>query len=296
MPAPAVISMIYDGKVKVTFSPGRHTYSVDIPGVIRKGWFPSVTGILGTKAKPQLVNWAAKQALGYVAKRLGAFESSQGAPPFLLDTREIHSWISDGGDGWKEDPAASIGSLAHRFLEAEVKHRAGLGSRPMLPIQVDPVLAPEYTPGMVEAANASVRAGIEFLNDHEVEPLMLERVLFSPTDAYIGTCDFYGKIDGKLAIADWKTSRAPYPEYHLQTAAYAKAVEEEFGTLPLERYVIVTKKDGGLEWVQRGVDTYQEDLDAFRACHTLYNWERSHDPWKKGIAAQPLPAAWRAHA
>jgi hypothetical protein len=293
MPAPAVISMIYDDKIKVTFSPGRHTYMVDVPGVVKKAWFPSVTGILGVIAKPQLTKWASQRTVQYIQKRLGEFESSQGAPPFMLDTKHLHSWCDDAEEGWQDTESTSVGSLAHRFLEAELKYRAGNGPRPERP-KVDPVLAPDFTPGMIDMANASITAGVSFLDERDVRPLMLERVLFSPCDAYLGTVDFIGYVDGELVIGDWKSSKRLYSEYWLQLAAYAHCYLQEFGQLIKTRYLWNIKKTGeGIEVDKRGLDTYAEDLHCFDACHALYSWERQNDPWKKGIAAQPLPENWR---
>jgi hypothetical protein len=292
MPAPAVISNIYDGKIKVTFSPGRHTYMVDVPGVVKKAWFPSVTGILGVIAKPQLTKWASQRTIEYIKKRLGEYESAQGAPPFSMDTKHLHSWCDDAEEGWQDTESTSIGSLAHRFLEAELRYRAGEGPKPDRP-KVDPVLAPDFTAGMIDMANNSITAGLSFFDEHEVKPIMLERVLFSPADAYIGTVDFVGYVDGELVIGDHKTSKRLYSEYWIQLAAYINAYLQEFNTLIKTRYLWNIKKDGtGLEVERRGVDSYQEDLDCFRGCQCLYSWQRNNDPWKKGIAAQPLPENW----
>lgn len=296
MPAPAVISMIYDGKVKISFSPGRHTYMVDVPGVVKKAWYPSVTGILGVIAKPQLTKWASQRTVQYIQKRLGEYESSQGAPPFTLDTKHVHSWCDDAEEGWQDTESTSIGSLAHRFLEAELKYRAGEGPEPARP-KMDPVLAPDFTAGMIDQANHSITAGLSFFDEHDVKPIMLERVLFSPTEAYVGTCDFIGYVDGELVIGDHKTSKRLYSEYRLQLSAYVNAYLQEFGKLIQTRYLWNIKKDGtGLEVEKHSVETYQEDLDCFRSCHGLYSWQRNNDPWKKGVAAQPLPEDWRERA
>lgn len=295
MPTPAVISMIYGGKVKVTFSAGRHTYMVDVPGVVKKSWYPSVTGILGVIAKPALTRWASQRTIQYLEKRLGEFESTQGAPPFTVDTKHVHSWCDDAADGWQDTEATSIGSLAHRFLEAELHYRAEEGPKPERP-KVDPVLAPDFTSGMIDMANHSITAGLTFLEEHEVKPLMLERVLFHPGEAYIGSCDFVGYVDGELVIGDWKSSKRLYVEYRLQLAAYANAYLAEFNTLIKTRYLWNIKKDGtGLEFEKHGLDTFQEDLDCFQGCHTLYNWQRTCDPWKQGALAKPLPEDWRKH-
>jgi PD-(D/E)XK nuclease superfamily protein len=293
VPEPAKISHIYDGKIKVTFSPGRHTYMVDVPGLLKKAWFPSVTGILGVKAKPQLIKWASQKTVQYLEKRLGQRESQLGNPPFMLDTAEFHSMLADVEEGWNDDEATSIGSLAHRFLEAELKYRTEQAPKPERP-RMDPVSLPGFTSTMVDMANSSISAGLQFLDEHEVRPIMLERVLFSPTEAFIGTVDFIGYVDDELVVGDWKTSKRLYVENWLQEAAYVHAYQEEFGKLIHTRYLWNIKKSGeGIEVEKRGIDFYQADWDCFSAAKTIYCWNREHDPWLKGVLPQPLSADWK---
>lgn len=286
MPQPAVITDIYQGRARVTFSPGKHTYMVRVPTVVEKLFQPSVTGVLGVKGKPALTKWAAGKSLSYVERKLGEWESKQGTPPFHINTKEVYSWLSEAADYWNEGTEATIGSLVHRYFQAEVEHRAGLGPKPKLPIVYDPVTMPEYTPAMIEEANASARAGLTFLDEHRVEPILLERVLWSPSTGTIGTTDFIGKVDGALTILDYKTSKKLYPEYRIQLAKYAQMYFEEFRELPLARYAVNAKKDGGLEYEVYYVDTYQDDLEAFEACFKLYCWNREHDPYAKGSPVQ----------
>lgn len=289
MAQPAIVTRIYDGRATVTFSPGRHTYSVRVQGLVDKLWQPSVTGILGVKGKPALTNWAAKKALEYIDKKLGIFESKAGAPPFTVDTREIHDWLAEAADGWNESEEATIGTLAHRVFQAEVAYRAGLGDKPRMPTY-DPISLPDFTEAMIDAAIKSVNAGLAFLDEHKVRPALLERVLWSPTTGVIGTTDFVGDIDDEFCVADWKTSKRIYPEYRIQLAKYAQMYFEEFKRLPKARYAINTKKDGGLEHERYELDTYQSDLDAFDACQTIYNWNRERDPYAAGTPVQILGA------
>lgn len=288
MPQPAIVTDIYQGRARVTFSPGRHTYVVRVPNVVEKLWQPSVTGVLQSKGKPALINWAAKKSLEYVKHKLGAWESTQGEPPFMVNSQDIYSWIAEAEEGWNEMTEASIGTLAHKVFEAELKFRAGQGPKPRLPIESDPIAFPNFTPIMLEAANASAYAGLKFINDHQIEPMFLERVLWSPSTGDIGTTDFVGKIDGKFCIGDWKTSKRIFPEYRIQLAKYTQMYYEEFKKLALHRIAINTKKDGGLEHEWYDVDSYQFDLDAYAACRTLYDFNREHDKYAKGTPVQVL--------
>lgn len=283
-----IITDIYQGRARVTFNEKSHIYNIRVHGIIDKLWQPSCTGILGVKGKPALTNWAAKKSLEYVAKKLGTYESTQGKPPFTVDTKEIHSWLEEAADNWNESKETTIGSLVHRVFEAEVKFRAGIGPKPTLPIVLDPITMPGYTQEMIDCANLSVNAGLAFLDEHKVEPFLLERPLWSPSTGVVGTPDFIGKIDGELCVADWKTSKKIYPEYRLQLAKLVQMYEEEFKVLPLIRWAINTRKDGGLEHEKYGVDSYQNDLNSYDACTTLYHWDREHDSYKKGTPVQVL--------
>lgn len=272
----------------MTFNEKSHIYNIRVHGVVDKLWQPSCTGILGVKGKPALTNWAAKKSLEYVGKKLGTYESKLGAPPFTIDTKEIHSWLAEAADSWNESEETTIGSLVHRVFESEVKYRAGLGPKPSLPIVLDPITMPGYNQAMIDSANLSINAGFAFLDEHKVEPYLLERPLWSPITGVVGTPDFIGKIDGELCVADWKTSKRIYAEYRLQLAKLCQMYHEEFQVLPLIRWAINTRKDGGLEHEKYGVDSYQDDLNSYDACTQLYQWDRQHDSYKRGTPVQIL--------
>lgn len=292
MPEPSIITDIYQNRARCTFRPGNHTYSIRVHGHVDKLWQPSVTGILGCKAKPALTNWSARKSLEYVAKRLGQYESGLGAPPFTVDTKEIHSWLAEAADGWNGDATATtIGTVAHRYSYEELRFRAGLTPhRPKFPLEYDPVLMPDFTPGMVDGANSSARAVIQFFDEHNFEPIILERPLWSPLDGFVGTPDYIGKIDGELAVLDYKSSKRIYAEYWAQLAALQYMYQMEFpGQIIKKRYAVNIPKDGGDLQVQvRGLDTFSADLDMFMACWTLYRWERENDDYKKGTPVQVL--------
>ena len=288
----AIVTDIYQGRARVTFQEKRHTYSIRVHGHVDKLWQPSVTGILGLKAKPALTGWAAKKSLECVSKRLGEYESSLGAPPFTVNTKEIHGWLAEAADGWNEDATATtIGTVAHRYSYEELRYRAGLTpTKPKFPLTADSVLMPDFTPAMVEGANSSARAVTQFFEEHHFEPFLMERPLWSPIDGFVGTPDYIGKIDGELAIADYKSSKRIYAEYWAQLAALQYMYQMEFpGQVIKKRYAINIPKDGSdLQVEKRGLDSFSSDLDMFMACWTLYRWERENDDYKKGSPVQVL--------
>lgn len=281
---------IFQDRASVTFNESRHTYSLRVPGAnVDKLWQPSVTGILGIRDKPALINWAVGQHREYVERKLAQLEVNPGELPFL-STADVRDILAEAQECWRDlSGAASIGSLAHRFLHAELGYRAGVVSeQPKMTIEPDEILAPSFSKDMIDLANASVKAGLQFLDENHVEPLIFERILWSPTYGYVGTADLIAKVNGILSVLDWKTSKAIYPEYNLQTAAYSNAYMEEFGSVIQDRYVVNIKKDGGLEVEKRDLETYSEDLGAFLACLEVYRWNRANDKYRPGSPIQVL--------
>jgi len=291
MAPPSVTTEIYQKRAFITFYPGPHKYSVRVPGVVEKLFQPSITGVLSQKNKGALIGWAAKESLAVVRRRLGEYQSERGELAAIAPG-DIEAWLSDAEENWREESnATTIGTVSHRFAYEELRHRAGLTKvKPKFPIEYDAVLMPEFTPGMLEATNSSARAAVSFFDEHHIEPVILERPLWSPTYGYVGTPDFIGRIDGELSVLDFKTSKRPYPEYFCQDAALQAAFEEEFPEQKIiKRWVLVIHKDGsGIEVETRGNDTFDADFGMFKACLTLYHWERANDSFKAGEPVQIL--------
>ena len=70
-------------------------------------------------------------------------------------------------------------------------------------------------------------------------------------------------------MIDWKTSKAVYPEYHLQVAAYAKAVEDMHDKKVDATYILRCDKATGQFEAVRSKDI-AKNFKAFLAALTLY--------------------------
>lgn len=282
----AIQTDLYQGRARCTFHEKAHTYFFRVPSVVEKLWQPSVTGILGMKAKPALVGWAAKESLAVVRRLLGEFQSLNGES-CPLSPATIENWLNDAEENWRdEDSSTTIGTVAHRFAYEELRYRAGLApNKPRFPIQADAVLLPDFTPAMLEAANSSALQVIRLFDEHHMKPFLMERPLWSPTEGYCGTPDFIGEFDGELAVADYKTSKRIYAEYWGQLAALQNMFEEEFPDRPIKKRVAINiPKDGGdLQVEIRNHDErYATDLGFFRALKTVYGWNRANDDFAAG--------------
>lgn len=151
--------------------------------------------------------------------------------------------------------AADVGKQAHQVIESHLK-----GQNPILP----PTDIPE---------GRCVDAALQWMSTYSFRSRELERVVYSKRYKYSGTLDCIAEIDGELALVDWKSSKACYPEFFLQTAAYQAAYQEETGEKIARRYVVrLGKEDGAFEVHEtHTIKEYKFHLKAFLAAQTLYN-------------------------
>jgi hypothetical protein len=228
---------LYNGTVELEFDEKRHVYRVNGKTV------PGVTGILGVINKPALVPWAVKMCGEYLAKTL--------KPGTQLDEVEIARLVTDMKRRYKDATAeaADIGTHVHRWAEQHAK-----GENPPWPV------------------NPQVRSGVEaycaWLEAHHVEPIFVERRIYSRWHDYAGTVDLVARIDGRLCVADLKTSSGLYDEMRLQLAAYQGALVEETGWTFDARYVLRFPKDGG-QFEAHELHEFERDFSAFLAAAKL---------------------------
>jgi hypothetical protein len=227
---------------KLEFREKSHRYFYDGQPV------PGVTTVLGIISKGDaLTRWAANCAVDYLTPRLQGEVSTDDLAVLLHEARSAY-------DDVKEE-AGTIGTLAHNWIEQHLR-----GFNEPLPTN--------------EFARNSCEAALKWLRDNEWETIDVEKRIFSPTHLYAGTRDWYVRIHGRLAIADWKTSKAIYGSYWYQTAAYLRAEEESSGVEIPDRWVIrIDKFTGEVEDQYEPPETIEPDFQAFLAAKTLYKRE-----------------------
>lgn len=186
-------------KKGLTFNAANHAYRLD------GKYVPGVTTILGILDKPAIPKWAAKTVAEYVADNHDAvevlYESGRNA---LVNVLKEVPWQA-------RDKAASRGTDLHAYAEQL------LNGTELDVDQIPPLLVP-----VLENA-------IAFLDDWQVEPLLVEAPVASRTHWWAGTLDLVAdyvhpvtKKPGR-AVIDWKSGKALYPEYAWQFAAYGHA-------------------------------------------------------------------------
>jgi hypothetical protein len=113
---------------------------------------------------------------------------------------------------------------------------------------------------------------LSWYKKNKVEPIFTEQILVS--DRFGGTCDFYGLINDKYTILDYKTSKRFYATMFLQLAAYCMILESQ-GKQVDQVAILLLKNKGEAEpkFIQRTelepyIEAFKKLLDLF---HTWYD-------------------------
>ncbi len=246
-------------KKGLTFTAGNHQYRLDGQHV------PGVTTIIGVLDKSNvLTKWAAGQVAEYVAENPDAVETLR-----TLGTKAMVAALKD--IPWKKrDDAAARGTTLHSYAEALLR-----GDE----VDVDDELVP-----VVENAMA-------FLDDWQIEPVVIEAAVGSREHWYAGTLDLIARYrrpdtgaEG-IAIFDWKSGKRIYPEAAWQLNAYACA--EFHGLAGDENPVPATDAAFGVHIRADGYDVvpcafgpdiYEEFLTIRRAFDIA---KRGRGDWRK---------------
>jgi hypothetical protein len=197
--------------------------------------------------KPALIAWAANESAKFAVNQWDE-----------LATMPIVDRLERIKKEWRgvRDRAALRGTEVHNLAE-----RVVLGEE---------VEVPDHLAGHLEAY-------IQFLDDFQVVPVLVEKPVFSRTYKYAGTFDLVADIDGVRWLLDIKTNASGvYAETALQLAAYRFAdfyIEDDFSEHlmpPVERTGVIHVTASGYELVPVIADV--EQFDIF--CHAIQmaNW------------------------
>lgn len=241
---------LYKGKVILTFDSIKHIYRVD--GEIKRG----ATNIINVLSKPQLIRWAVrltKEKVSSELKRLGNEEFLKNLPEIITIASKEHEVVS------KE--ARELGTRVHKKAERWLTKGT---DQDALIIE------------MMQIANKKERlactAMFKFFKKYKFKPIALEGKCYSKEHGYAGTIDFYGDVDGKLTVLDYKTSTGIYSGYPLQSTAYAWAKHEE-GYKVDQTMIARFGKNGVLEVLIE--KDWKKHFPAFLAAQTLKEYEVS---------------------
>ena len=88
----------------------------------------------------------------------------------------------------------------------------------------------------------SVKAFIRWEKEFKPQWLDAERKVYCDRFKYAGTVDAVAKINGRVCVIDFKTSKKIYKPYHLQVAAYAQAIKRIDGLRQWPLGIILTTR------------------------------------------------------
>ena len=218
---------------------------------------PSATKVLDIISKPALVPWALKVGANWLEKNFFFDEDSSSKKTKVYKSRmAIEPLIKGMKSAYrsKSHDAINIGNITHNWVEEAINWKLEGGEIPKMPKQ--------------EEAVNSIEAFKDWVSQNVVEWKSSEEKLFNRKYRYAGTVDARAIINGEYCVIDWKTSKRVYPEYYLQVAAYAKAVEDMHGIPVDATYILRCDKASGKFEAVRSTEI-EENFQAFLAAKTL---------------------------
>jgi len=241
---------LYDGEIVLEYNDKKHTYKEDSKIVY------GVTSIAGIISKPALIPWA----VNCMRDRLRAEQEEMGWKAFAENFVKIVE-MAKGERSSVSEVAKELGTRVHDMAERWQTKGADHVKLMMEMLETDS-----------KEERLSYTALLQFFSSYKFKPISLETKCFSRKHRYAGTVDYYGEIDGKLTVMDYKTSKAVYEGYPLQATAYASALLEE-GYKVDQTMITRVGKDGVLEVVIE--KDWKKYLPIFLSAKTLYEYRMS---------------------
>ena len=208
---------------------------------------PGCSSIAGILPKGFLAPWASKLAVETIDRLIKPnTKYSKSELTEALALAKIAHTI-------RKDTALETGSRVHLLLEAYIKNGKEI------PKQED------------SEVQECVNRFMEWVNQHKIEWLASELLVGSEMYKFAGTLDAIARLDNKLVLIDFKSSKQiSIGEYGLQTAGYKIALEE-LGCPDIEERIIVRlPKDGSDIEIHKIETSFEEDRAAFLAARELY--------------------------
>lgn len=249
-----MIYKLYNNQIHLKFDEDKHIYSVDDRTV------NGVTSILQVINKPALMPWVAKTCGDFLQKNLSL--------KMEMDEIEKTNFIKAMKSQYrkKTDDAASIGTLAHHFMESYGNYKLKKSSKPLLPKN--------------EEARNSCLAFLDWVKQNNVQFVDCEFKIYSKKFRYAGTCDLDCVVNGERAIIDYKTSSGIWDEYGMQLAAYQMARVEE-GYESYQKRLILRVPKNADDFEVKEFPNLADDFKGFLSAFGLYRWQQNVKKKKK---------------
>lgn len=236
-------------EIKMANGKERHDYKVVEPAIYA-GRKQGVTATFDIIAKPELIQWAANEAVKAMENGVAPGEA-----------KYAHRNIKEAAGG--------IGTAVHYWIE---QHLAG-----------------KKIPYSKEMA-ASVEGYLAWEKQFKPKVLFSERVIFSKAHDYAGKVDLGCELDGRYGIIDFKTGSCEKEynprtkgytgnirartDHFVQDAGYDIAIAQEDNRSAEFYGVLYIPVDGKVEYFETDdVDLYQETF--IKTLETRRNWNEA---------------------
>lgn len=175
----------------------------------------------------------------------------------LLNKPYLIAWANklglEGIDSSKyTDEAAKVGTLAHQMVQDH--------------LQGNTTVTKQYSQEQIDLASNSFLSYLHWEEGHKVQPIICEDPMVSEKRLYGGTVDCYCLLDGIPTLVDFKSGKAIYDEYFVQTSAYKELLIEHGH--PVEQIKILRiGRDETEGFEERTITDSRDYFDIF--CHLL---------------------------
>ena len=189
-----------------------------------------VTTICNMQAKGFLINWSASEAY-----KDSLTKTDAEIKEVLKNKTYAHTQ--------KSDSAKDSGTLAHDLVEQFINNYINTGNYvfPVYPVIED------------IGVKTSITRFFKWATDNKVEFLGSEVSVYSREHWFAGSFDFICKLNGKLLLGDFKTSKQVDDTYFAQGAGYIIAVEENNPEVKFDGVIIVRSilAEEGAVWYEK---------------------------------------------
>jgi hypothetical protein len=153
---------------------------------------------------------------------------------------------------------AIIGTLAHAMATAYLR-----GESPEAECA-------GYDKATIDLAENCFLSFLSWAKDRDIKPVLMEVPMVSETFRYGGKFDFYGTIDGRLTVADFKTGSGIWPEHFHQLAAYGHLLVENGHDKPMDYLVINIPRAASESFDTKTRTDVSDDWEMFKLAMGMY--------------------------
>ena len=158
--------------------------------------------------------------------------------------------------------AADVGTYAHALIENRVKG-----------VTIDEELYDHLSPIQLEKANQCLDAFDRWFKSANVEIIETEMRLVSEKYKFGGMFDAVWRVDGRISLGDWKTSKGLYSDYLAQVCGGYLILIEEYDLWPIEQVDILrfSKETASFNHHSWPRSSLQPAINYFLTARKLYD-------------------------